>query len=329
MNWNQKKVLVTGAGGFIGSHLVERLIKLGASVRALVKYNAMGNWGLLELLPVDTTKSIEVVYGDLRDADSVHRAIDGMDIVFHLGAIISIPYSFQNPSEVVETNMIGTLNVLNAVKQYDISKMIHTSSSEVYGTALSVPIDEKHPLQGQSPYSASKIAADKLVESFYASYGTPVGTIRPFNTFGPRQSSRAIIPTIIISVLTNKKVSLGSLHPTRDFTFVEDTVQGFIQAAESPNITGEVMNLGVGQEISIGELANKIFIHLGHEPNIILDHTRIRPEKSEVERLLSNNTKVKALIGWEPRVSLDTGLKRTIEWLKSHLSMYKADMYNV
>ena len=329
MNWNQKKVLVTGAGGFIGSHLVEKLVHLGTSVRSLIKYNAGSNWGLLELLPADVLQSVEVTYGDLRDADSVYQAVEGMDTIFHLGAIISIPYSYQNPSAVVETNTIGTLNVLNAASKYQISSMIHTSSSEVYGTALSVPIDEKHPLQGQSPYSASKIAADKLVESFHASYGTPVGTVRPFNTFGPRQSSRAIIPTIITSILTNKKVSLGSLHPTRDFTFVSDTVQGFIQAAESPDIIGEVVNLGVGKEISIGELANKIFTQLEFEPNIISDHTRIRPGKSEVERLLSNNAKAKTLIGWEPQVSLEIGLKKTIEWLEQHLSMYKMNMYNV
>ena len=329
MTWNQKKVLVTGAGGFIGSHLVEELVGLGASVRSLIKYNSGSNWGLLEFLPANVLQSTEVIYGDLRDADSVYQAVEGIDIIFHLGAIISIPYSYRSPSTVVETNTIGTLNVLNAVNKYHISKMIHTSSSEVYGTALSVPIDENHPLQGQSPYSASKIAADKLVESFHASYDTPVGTVRPFNTFGPRQSSRAIIPTIITNVLAEKKVSLGSLHPTRDLTFVADTVQGFIQAAESSDIIGEVVNLGVGKEISIGELAAKIFTQLELEPNIISDRTRTRPKKSEVERLISNNAKAKELIGWEPQVSLEMGLRKTIEWLKKHLSMYKINRYNV
>lgn len=328
MNWSRQKVLVTGAGGFIGSHLVTRLVELGASVRALIKYNSRNDWGLLEMLP-EITQAIEIIHGDLRDAYVVSRAVKEVDVVFHLGAIISIPYSYQNPNEVVETNVMGTLNVLNATRECSVSKLIHTSSSEVYGTAQYVPIDEQHPLQGQSPYSASKIAADKLAESFHASYNLPVGTVRPFNTYGPRQSSRAIIPTIITQVLTNEIVHLGSLHPTRDFTYVEDTVIGFIKAAESSSIIGEVVNLGVGTEISIGSLAKRIFQLMGQEPRIVSDDMRIRPAKSEVERLLSDNAKARSLIGWEPKISLDEGLNHTIKWLRKHLTRYKINLYNV
>jgi dTDP-glucose 4,6-dehydratase len=328
VNWSKQKVLVTGASGFIGSHLVTRLVEQGASVRALIKYNSRNDWGLLEFLP-EISQAIETIQGDLREASVVRRAVQGTEVVFHLGAIISIPYSYQNPSEVVEANVMGTLNVLNAAREYGIPRVIHTSSSEVYGTAQYVPIDESHPLQGQSPYSASKIAADKLAESFHASYNLPVGIVRPFNTYGPRQSSRAVIPTIITQALTKGTVYLGSLHPTRDFTYVEDTVNGFIKAAESLSIIGHVVNLGSGQEISIGELATRIFRLMGQEPRIVADDTRIRPEKSEVERLLANNAKAKSLIGWEPQISFDEGLHHTIEWLRKHLTLYKTNIYNV
>ena len=329
MNWSKEKILVTGAGGFIGSHLVVKLVELGSEVRAMVRYNSRNDRGLLEQVPNKIIKAIEIVPGDLRDPNFVQQAVKDRNIIFHLGAIISIPYSYQNPNEVVETNVIGTLNVLNAAREHSITKLIHTSSSEVYGTAQYIPIDESHPLQGQSPYSASKIAADKLADSFHLSYGLPVGIVRPFNTYGPSQSSRAVIPTIITQALENESVHLGSLHPTRDFTYVEDTVDGFIKAAKSPNIIGEVINLGVGVDISIGNLAKQIFRLMDREPKIFSDHQRIRPIDSEVERLLSNNDKARSLIEWSPRVELDKGLSHTIEWIRKNLKRYKANVYNI
>lgn len=329
MDWKEKKVLVTGAGGFIGSHLVEKLVDLGAKVRAFVRYNSRNDWGLLEILPEHTRRQIEVITGNLRDSESVRTAVKDVQIVFHLGASIAIPYSYGNPRDAVETNIIGTLNVLNAVKEYEVEKMIQTSSSEVYGTAVYVPIDEKHPLQAQSPYAASKIAADKLAESFYLSYDLPVATIRPFNTYGPRQSARAVIPSIIIQLLSSDIVSLGSLFPTRDFLFVEDTVDGFIKMAESPLTVGEVVNVGTGSEISINDLAKKIMSIVGKEANIVSEDERIRPLASEVKRLVADNTKAKKLMGWEPKISLDEGLCRTIEWVSKSLNRYKVGIYNV
>ena len=328
MNWSNKTVLVTGAGGFIGSHLVSKLDALGASVRGLIRYNSRGNIGALEFFPGIASR-IDIKFGDLCDADCVRRAVEGREIVFHLGAIISIPYSYENPSEVVKVNTMGTLNVLSAARDHAVSKVIHTSSSEVYGTAQYVPIDESHPLQGQSPYSASKIAADKLAESFHAAYDLPVGIVRPFNTYGPLQSLRAIIPTVVTQLIVGEQVRLGSLHPTRDFTYVEDTVNGFIKAAESPDIIGEVVNLGVGEEITIGDLAKQIARLLNRDLKITADSERIRPAKSEVDRLCSNNAKAKSLIRWTPEVSLVQGLKQTIKWLEKHLQIHRPDIYNI
>ena len=329
MDWKDKKVMVTGAGGFIGSHLVERLTELGANVRAFVRYNSRNDRGFLEILPEHIQKQIEVITGDLRDSGSVRTAVKDVQIVFHLGASIAIPYSYVNPRDAIETNVIGTLNVLNAVKDYEVEKMVQTSSSEVYGTALYRPIDEKHPLQAQSPYAASKIASDKLAESFHLSYGLPVATIRPFNTYGPRQSSRAVIPSIITQILSFDSISLGSLYPTRDFLFVKDTVEGFIKMAESPLTVGEVVNVGTGIEISIGDLADKITSIIGKEIEVVSEDNRIRPSASEVKRLVADNTKAKKLAGWEPEISLDEGLDITIKWISESLDRYKVGIYNV
>jgi len=329
MNWEGKKVLVTGAGGFIGSHLVERLVKLEAQVRAFVRYNSRSDWGFIEDLPEDARNKVEISTGDLKDSGAVWNAVKDREVVFHLGALIAIPYSYMNPGDAVQTNVIGSLNVLSASREFGVEKLVHTSTSEVYGTALYVPIDEKHPLQAQSPYSASKIGADKLAESFHLTYGLPVATIRPFNTYGPRQSARAVIPTIITQALTGGKVKLGAVSPTRDFNYVGDTVAGFIRVAESPESTGEVINVGSGKEISIGDLADKIASLMDRDIEIISDTSRIRPEKSEVNRLLADNTKAKELIQWEPRVSLDEGLRKTIEWISEHINSYKVNIYNV
>ncbi len=329
LDWKDKKVLVTGASGFVGSHLVERLVKLGCCVKAFIKYNSRNNWGLLEELPSDIRNRVEILAGDLKDFITVRNAVRDTQIVFHLGALIAIPYSFVNPSDVVQTNIIGSMNVFNACIEQGVEKVIHTSTSEVYGTALYVPIDEKHPLQAQSPYSASKIGADKLAESFYLSYDLPVATIRPFNIYGPRQSARAVIPTIITQALCNGKVRLGSLHPTRDFTYVDDTVNGFINVAESPLSIGEVINVGSGKEISIGELARKIISLIGRDVEIVSETSRIRPEKSEVNRLLADNSKAKKILQWEPRFSLNEGLQKTINWILDNINKYKVDIYNL
>jgi len=329
MDWKDKKVMVTGAGGFISSHLVERLVELGAKVRAFVRYNSRNDRGLLEILPEHIQRQIEVIAGDLRDSGSVRVAVKDVQIVFHLGASIAIPYSYVNPRDAIETNVIGTLNVLNAVKDYEVEKMIQTSSSEVYGTALYCPIDEKHPLQAQSPYAASKVASDKLAESFYLSYDLPVATIRPFNTYGPRQSARAVIPTIITQALSLSRISLGALYPTRDFIYVEDTVDGFIKMAESPLTIGEVINVGTGIEISIGDLADKIISIIGKEAEVVSEANRIRPSASEIKRLVADNTKARKLMGWEPKISLDEGLNRTIRWVSKFLDRYKVGIYNV
>lgn len=329
MNWQSKRILITGAGGFIGSHLVERIVKLGAKVRAFVRYNSRNDQGLIEVLPPQVKEKIDVVMGDLRDSEAVREAIKDIDIVFHLGALIAIPYSYIHPREVVETNIMGTLNVLNAVKDYKAKKMIHTSTSEVYGTAQYIPIDEKHPLQGQSPYSASKIGADKIAESFCRSYDLPIVIIRPFNTYGPRQSVRAVIPTVIAQALTQDTVYLGSLHPTRDLTYVDDVIEAFIKVAESDNSIGEVINIGSGFEISIGDLAKKIASLMGKNVKIVSDPKRIRPLKSEVERLIAGTARARELLGWKPKVSLDEGLRRTIEWFRKNIKRYKASIYNV
>jgi NAD dependent epimerase/dehydratase len=328
MQLREKTVLVTGAGGFIGSHLTEHLVELGVNVKTFVRYNSRNDWGLLELLPNDVLNKIEVIMGDLKDADAVRYAVEDVDIVFHLGSLIAIPYSYIHPRETIETNVLGALNVLMAAKENDIEKLIHTSSSEVYGTARYVPIDESHPLQGQSPYSASKIGADKIAESFYCAFDLPVAIIRPFNTYGPRQSARAVIPTIITQALTKEKIFLGSLHPTRDYTPVKDVVEGFIKVAESPKSVGEVINIGSNFEISIGDLANKIISLVGKNAEIITDTSRVRPQDSEVERLWCDNTKAKRLLGWEPKTSLDDGLEKTIEWISEHIHLYKPEIYN-
>jgi NAD dependent epimerase/dehydratase len=329
MNWTGKKVLVTGAGGFIGSHLVERLISEGATVRAFVRYNSRNDYGMLKLISSDVFSQIELIQGDLRDNEAVRNAVKDVDTVFHLGALIAIPYSYVNPREVIDVNIMGTLNVLMAARDFGTRRVVHTSTSEVYGTAQYVPIDEKHPLQGQSPYSASKIGADRIAESFYRSFEVPVVTLRPFNTYGPRQSARAVIPTIITQALTRDEVKLGSLDPSRDFTFVHDTANGFIKVAEAENVLGEEINLGNDDTIRIGDLVNKIFEIIGKTPKVTLDTQRIRPNKSEVMKLWASNQKAKELIGWEPHISLDEGLRLTIEWISSHLDLYRPDQYTV
>ncbi len=329
MDWKGRQVLVTGAGGFIASHLVERLVREGARVRAFVRYNSRNDFGMLRFIPRDVFSEIEIMQGDLRDVEAVRRAVKGTDTVFHLGALIAIPYSYVNPREVVDVNVMGTLNVLMAARDENVRRVVHTSTSEVYGTAQYVPIDEKHPLQGQSPYSASKIGADRIAESFYRSFDVPVVTLRPFNTFGPRQSARAVIPTIITQALTRDEVKLGSLDPMRDFTFVTDTANGFICVAEAENVLGEEINLGNDNTIRIGDLAEKIFTIIGKTPKVIADAQRIRPGKSEVMKLWASNQKAKERIGWEPHVSLDEGLRLTIEWLSAHLDLYRPDQYTV
>jgi len=324
-----KRVLVTGAGGFIASHLVERLIAEGAQVRAFVRYNSRGDPGLLRMLPAEALSQVEIIAGDLRDVEAVRESVKDIDTVFHLGALIAIPYSYVHPREVVETNVMGTLNVLMAAREFGTQRVIHTSTSEVYGTARYVPIDESHPLQGQSPYSASKIGADRIAESFYRSFNVPVVTIRPFNTYGPRQSARAVIPTIISQALTRDEVKLGSLEPSRDFTFVADTVDGFLRAASADDVLGEEINLGNDNTIRIGDLAEKIFGMIGRTPRLVTDSQRIRPGRSEVLKLWASNKKAKELIGWEPRISLDEGLRRTVEWISAHLDLYQPDQYTV
>jgi dTDP-glucose 4,6-dehydratase len=318
---------VTGAGGFIGSHLVEHLVQLGATVRALVHYNALGAEGWLGHSAF--RDHMEVVAGDVTDRDSVESAVRGCETIFHLAALIAIPYSYRAPASYVRTNVEGTLNVLQSARAAGAERVVHTSTSEVYGTALSVPINEDHPLQGQSPYSASKIGADKMVEAFHRSFELPVVTIRPFNTFGPRQSARAVIPTIITQVLAGDAVRLGSLSPTRDLNFVSNTVEGFIAAAAQPGAIGETFNLGSGREISIGALADLIASLLGRPVMIESDPNRIRPRESEVERLLADNSKAKTILGWQPAVTLEEGLKRTVAWLQSNMAHYRPGVYEV
>jgi len=329
VGWEGRQVLVTGAGGFIGSHLVERLVELGARVRAFVRYNSRNDPGLLKLLPEATFQRIQIVAGDLRDAEAVAQATEDVEVVFHLGALIAIPYSYVHPREVIETNVMGTLNVLMAARRHNVSRIVHTSTSEVYGTAHYVPIDEGHSLQGQSPYSASKIGADKIAESFYYSYDLPVAIIRPFNTYGPRQSARAVIPTIITQALSRDVIHLGSLTPTRDFTFVKDTVEGFLLVAGAPEAVGQEFNLGYDNEISIGDLACKILNLMGKDLPIHTDERRLRPTKSEVERLWADNRKAREVLGWRPRISLDDGLRQTISWISEHLDLYRPGEYQI
>lgn len=325
MNWNGKRVLVTGAGGFIGSHLTERLVEAGANVRALVHYNALGTWGWLDHLPLRS--EIEVIAGEICDRDSVRQAMQGIEVVFHLAALIAIPYSYNAPVSYVRTNVEGTLNVLQVARDHGVERIVHTSTSEVYGTARYVPIDEGHPLQGQSPYSASKISADKMVEAFHLSFDLPVVIVRPFNTFGPRQSLRAIIPTIITQCLAGNTIRLGNLHPTRDLNYITDIVEGFILSVSEPKATGRTINLGSGREISIYELVQLIARIINQSINIEGDEHRVRPEKSEVERLLADNTLARTLLGWKQIVSLEEGLKRTIEWIRQNLKKYRSGVY--
>jgi dTDP-glucose 4,6-dehydratase len=327
MDWKNRTVLVTGAGGFIGSHLVESLLEQGAHVRAFVRYNSRGDSGFLKLLPSKFADRLEIISGDLRDKSAIYEAARDCELVYHLGALISIPYSYRHPAEVAEVNFMGTLNVLMACRELGIPRLVHTSTSEVYGTARRAPIDEEHPLQGQSPYSASKIGADKLAESFYCSYSLPVVTVRPFNTFGPRQSARAVIPTIIMQALVGNTIRLGNLDTTRDFTYVHDTVRGFLLAGSVVGVEGGVFNLGTGQEYRIGDIAERIALKVGHKVEIAVETQRLRPEKSEVLRLISDNRLARAKLGWEPQVSLDDGLDQTIVWMRSHMDLYRPGQY--
>jgi dTDP-glucose 4,6-dehydratase len=327
MTWKSKSVLVTGAGGFIASHLTERLAESGANVRALVHYNALNSWGWLG--ESKCARDIQVIAGDICDRDSVRQAMDGVEVVFHLAALIAIPYSYTSPESYVRTNVQGTLNVLQAAREVKPAALVHTSTSEVYGTARYVPIDEKHPLQGQSPYSATKIGADKIAEAFQCSFGVPVVTVRPFNTFGPRQSARAVIPTIITQALTGQKIKLGNLLSTRDLNFVANTVNGFLLAAATPAAVGHAINLGSGREISIGDLVKLIGELCGRELEIESDSDRMRPGKSEVERLLADNRKALAMLGWKPEISLEEGLRISIAWISANLDRYRPGKYVV
>ena len=327
-----KKALVTGADGFIGSHLAEALLDEGYSVKAFVYYNSFNSWGWLDTLPKNKLKNIEVFAGDIRDPNGVRTAMKGADTVFHLAALIGIPFSYHSPDSYIDTNVKGTLNVLQAARDLGTGKVVVTSTSEVYGTARYAPIDEKHPLQGQSPYSASKIGADKIAESFHLSFGLPVVTARPFNTYGPRQSARAIIPTIITQLLNGaKEIKLGSLAPTRDLNYVADTCAGFMALAASPEAVGKTVNIGSGKEISVGDLAGLLMKLSGRKARIKTEALRKRPAKSEVERLLADNTLIKELTGWAPKVSLEKGLLKTIAWFRDggNMKNYKADIYNV
>lgn len=330
MNIRGKKVLVTGACGFIGSHLVEELIKENCEIKAFVYYNSFNSWGWLDTLPDGILKDIEVIPGDIRDYSRVRDAVKGVDIIFHLAALISIPYSYKSPDSYVETNVKGTLNILKSAVDFSVERVLIASTSEVYGSAKYVPIDESHPRQGQSPYSATKIAADYLAESFYRSFNLPVVIVRPFNTYGPRQSARAVIPTIIIQLLKGyTRIKLGSLTPRRDFVFVKDTVEGFIRLSKSDEAVGCDVNIATGKDISIGELANMLINAINPKAVVVTDNERFRPEMSEVERLLGDNSRLKKLTGWVPQYSLEDGIKLTIDWFRDNLDRYKPDVYNI
>jgi NAD dependent epimerase/dehydratase len=326
------KILVTGADGFIGSHLTEHLVDEGYDVRAFVMYNSFNSWGWLDTLPSEKKKRLEIFAGDVRDPNGVRTAMKDITHVYHLAALIAIPYSYHSPDSYVDTNVKGTLNVLQAAREFGTERVIVTSTSEVYGTALYVPIDEKHPRQGQSPYSATKVGADAIADSFYRSFNLPVTIVRPFNTYGPRQSARAVIPSIIIQLLNGmKEIRLGALHPTRDLLFVTDTAKGFVACCNSADTVGKEVNLCTKSEISIGDLANKICSMINPSARIVTDNERLRPEKSEVERLFGDNTKVKELTGWAHSVSLEEGLEKTINWFRdpANLAGYKSGIYNV
>lgn len=324
------KILVTGAEGFIGSHLTELLVKEGYDVRAMVQYNSFNNWGWIDTFDDEIKNKLDIFLGDVRDPNGVRTAMEGVDAVFHLAALIAIPYSYHSPDMYVDTNIKGTLNILQAARDLGTKRILVTSTSEVYGTAQYVPIDEKHPYQGQSPYSATKIGADRLAESFYRSFNLPVTIVRPFNTYGPRQSARAVIPTIITQLLSGmEEIKLGSLEPTRDFNYVKDTARGFLEIYKSDKTIGEEINIATQKEISIGEIAEELIRQINPNAKIVCDEQRVRPEKSEVERLLGSNEKIMKLTNWEPQYTFEEGIKETIEFLKENLDKYKADIYNV
>ncbi len=327
MNWKSTSVLITGAGGFIGSHLAEACVRTGAKTRAMVHYNSAGRRGWLD--QSDLKDEMEIVASDIREVDSVRAALKGVDVVFHLAALIAIPYSYVSPSSYVSANIVGTLNILQESLRSGVSRVVHTSTSEVYGTARQIPISEEHPLQGQSPYSATKIGADKLAESFHRSFGLPISIVRPFNTYGPRQSARAVIPTIMTQALANEPIRVGNVAPTRDFNYVADTVRGFMINAGSEKTLGRVINLGAGKEISIGDLARTICSLVGRECQIIQEEQRIRPSGGEVDRLLADNRLADELLGWRPEVGLRDGLQKTLDWMRLNLERYRPEVYVV
>ncbi len=327
MNWKSTSVLITGAGGFIGSHLAEACVRTGAQTRAMVHYNSAGRRGWLD--QSDLKDEMEIVASDIREVDSVRAALKGVDVVFHLAALIAIPYSYVSPSSYVSANIVGTLNILQESLRSGVSRIVHTSTSEVYGTARQIPISEEHPLQGQSPYSATKIGADKLAESFHRSFGLPISIVRPFNTYGPRQSARAVIPTIMTQALANEPIRVGNVAPTRDFNYVADTVRGFMINAGSEKTLGRVINLGAGKEISIGDLARTICSLVGRECQIIQEEQRIRPSGGEVDRLLADNRLADELLGWRPEVGLRDGLQKTLDWMRLNLERYRPEVYVV
>jgi dTDP-glucose 4,6-dehydratase len=330
MGFRNKKVLVTGSEGFIGSHLVEALLKEGAKVRAFVLYNSFNNWGWLDTFPKNNIRKLDVVTGDIRDYNCVHDAVGGMDIVFNLAALVAIPFSYRSQDSYVDTNIKGTLNILQAARKLKPQKIIHTSTSEVYGTAQYMPIDETHPITPQSPYAATKAAADYMALSFYSSFNLPVTILRPFNTFGPRQSARAVIPTIITQVLSGKRtIKLGNLETTRDFNYVSNTVDAFLKIAQTRGTEGEFFNVGSGKEVSIKQLAGIIFSVLGKKVDITTDDARLRPPKSEVMRLICDYKKLNDICGWTPKVTLEDGIRFTCDWLKRNLNKYKPDIYNI
>jgi NAD dependent epimerase/dehydratase len=328
-NWQDKKVIITGSEGFIGSHLTEKLVKLGAKVTAFVLYNSFNTCGWIDTFKREIKENIKIFVGDVRDEFCVRKALKDQDIIFHLAALISIPYSYYAPRSYFETNVLGTLNIIQSAREFEVMKVIHTSTSEVYGTAVYTPIDENHPIQGQSPYSASKISADKIAESFYKSFNVPVAVIRPFNTYGPRQSARAVIPTIISQALTKNEINLGNVSTIRDMNYIKDTVQGFIEIAQSDKSVGEVINIGSGRGLTIREIVNIIIKLLNKNIKINLDEKRVRPEKSEVGVLICDYRKAKKLISWTPKFTLEEGLTETIRWIKNNLKYFKSEIYNI
>lgn len=329
MNWNGRKVVVTGAGGFIGSHLTEELLRRGADVLAIVRYNSKGSIGQLGMIPSEFLERLKIVRAELRELAALRPILEGRQVVFNLAAFVGIPYSFLNPQEVIENNILSTLNLLLVAKENGMERFIQASTSEVYGSALKVPTSESHPYQPQSPYSASKIATDNIALSFHYSFGLPVAIVRPFNTYGPRQSARAVIPSLISQALKGGVIKVGTTSTTRDFTYVADTVQGFLQVAESERSLGQALNLGTGREISINDLARLVVQKVGTGARLEFDASRARPDKSEVQRLVADNSKVKELAGWEPTVTLERGLELTIDWIRKHLDEFKTEIYNI